>query len=249
MEGLLASEAGRVLALTVIAAVSTVVGGSLPLIRGELSQRAESWVIALAAGILLSVSLNEMIPESFEAAGEAALLGASAGFIVLYILERITTIHACRDEHCDIHAIFGLTALVGIGVHSLFDGFAIAVGFEFSPVLGLSIAGAVLVHRFPDGISVAAVALSNRYPRPRIWLLLAAIGALAILGAVVGLGMGTASTVVLGAALGISAGTFLYIATADLLPIAHRNYRDLGVPVAFLLGFVGIYFLLRLVEG
>lgn len=233
---------------SLLAAASTVIGGSLPLIRSDLSERLRSLVVAFAAGVLLSVGLNELVPESFEAAGRGALVAASVGFIVLYLVERVTTIHVCRDKECDIHT-FGNIALIGIGFHSMLDGFAIAVGFGVRPEVGLAVAGAVLVHRFPDGVSIAAVALANRYSRGRAWAVLVAIGLLALLGAALGLAVGQVSLAVLGLGLGLSAGTFIYVATADLLPIAHRNFGDYGVPIAFLIGFAGIFLLASLVEG
>ena len=231
-----------------LAAASTIIGGSLPLIRRDLGDRMRSIVVAFAAGVLLSVGINEMIPESFLAAGRVALIGASAGFILLYLIERVTVIHVCRDEDCDIHT-FGNVALGGIGFHSMLDGFAIAVGFELEPEVGLAVAGAVLVHRFPDGVSIAAVALASRYSRSRAWLLLGIIALLALVGAAFGAAIGSVSETIIGIGLGISAGSFLYVATADLLPIAHRNFRDYGVPIAFLAGFAGILLLTSLIEG
>lgn len=234
----------NVFGLAALAAVSTLVAGAFPLLASrEFSARALSRLVALSAGILLSVGLLEMLPESFEIAGQSALVAVGIGFILLYLVEKITLIHVCRDQDCDVHA-FSSTALIGIGFHSFVDGFAIAVSGQLNLALGLLVAVAVLVHRIPDGVSVAAVMLSHGYEKARTWLILILISVLALVGAVVGVLIPISpgnSLGVLGVVLALSAGTFIYVSTNDLLPEAHRQAQDYGVPVLFVVGFFGFF--------
>jgi zinc transporter ZupT len=220
-----------------LAALFTIAGGSLPLSRRGIGERTMSLLIAFSAGVLLSAGLNDMMPESYELAGTSAALGVSAGFILLYLSEKVTMVHACREQHCKVHP-FGFFAIAGIGFHSALDGFAIAVSAEASKELGAVVAIAVLAHRFPSGISFAGVMLSSGYERRRAWIILFVLGGLAIAGAAVGLLFSDVSTTVLGVAIGLSAGSFLYISTSDLLPVAHEHaWRDYGVPFSFTAGF------------
>ncbi|MHB1381117.1 MAG: ZIP family metal transporter [Thermoleophilia bacterium] len=220
-----------------LAAIFTIVGGSLPLVRRNLSGRLLSLLIAFSAGVLLSAGLNEMMPESFELAGKTAAVGVSAGFILLYLSERVTMVHSCREQGCEVHP-FGFFAIAGIGFHTALDGFAIAVSSEVGAELGAVVAIAVLAHRFPSGISFAGVMLACGYTRQRAWVTLMILGALAIVGAGVGLLFRDVSVAGLGFAIGLSAGSFLYISTSDLLPIAHEHsWGDYGVPLSFASGF------------
>lgn len=226
-----------VLLYATLAAIFTIVGGSLPLAHRNLGARGLSLLIAFSAGVLLSAGINEMMPESFELAGTMAALGVSAGFILLYLAEKVTMVHACREQGCKVHP-FGLFAIAGIGFHTALDGFAIAVSSEAGTELGAVVAIAVLAHRFPSGISFAGVMLSSGYSRGRAGMTLMVLGLLIIAGSGVGLLLGSVSTDVLGFAIGLSAGSFLYISTSDLLPVAHEHgWGDYGVPLSFAAGF------------
>jgi len=223
--------------LATLAAAFTIAGGSLPLVRKQLGERGISLLVAFSAGVLLSAGINDMFPESFKLASGTATIGVSAGFLLLYLIEKVTMVHACREQGCKVHP-FGFFALVGIGFHTMLDGFSIAVSGEARATLGLVVAFAVLAHSFPSGVSVASVMLSCGYRRSKAWWVLILLALQAVLGAVIGLFFAGASDQALGIAIGLSAGTFLYISTSDLLPIAHEtNWRDYNVPAAFTLGF------------
>lgn len=220
-----------------LAALFTIAGGSLPLARRDLSHRSLSLLIAFSAGVLLSAGVNEMMPESFELAGTAAAIGVSTGFILLYLSERVTMVHACREQGCKVHP-FGFFAITGIGFHAALDGFAIAVSSEVTVELGAVVAIAVLAHRFPSGVSFAGVMLSCGYSKGRAWATLTLLGALTVAGAAAGLLFSDFSAGTLGFAIGLSAGSFFYISTSDLLPIAHEHgWGDYGVPLSFASGF------------
>lgn len=225
------------LLLALLASGFTVAGGSLPLLHRDLGERGISLLVAFSAGVLLSAGVNDMLPESFELAGKTAAIGVSAGFILLYLIEKVTMVHACREQGCKVHP-FGFFALVGIGFHTMLDGFSIAVSGQVKASLGLVVAFAVLAHSFPSGVSVAGVMLSCGYRRKKAWIVLVLLALMAVVGAVVGLFFAEASEAMLGFAIGLSAGTFLYISTSDLLPVAHEtNWRDYGVPLSFTAGF------------
>ncbi|RJQ46974.1 MAG: hypothetical protein C4534_01930 [Gaiellales bacterium] len=220
-----------------LAAIFTIAGGGLPLARRNLGARGLSLLIAFSAGVLLSAGINEMMPESFELAGTTAAIGVSGGFILLYISEKVTMVHSCREQGCEVHH-FGFFAIAGIGFHTALDGFAIAVSSEVGAELGAVVAIAVLAHRFPSGVSFSGVMLACGYSRGRAWATLVTLGVLAIAGAAIGLLFADVSTGVLGFAIGLSAGSFLYISTSDLLPVAHEHgWGDYGVPLSFTAGF------------
>lgn len=225
------------LLLSLLAASFTIAGGSLPLARRDLGERGISLLVAFSAGVLLSAGVNDMLPESYGLDSRAAVLGVSTGFVLLYLVEKVTMVHACREQDCKVHP-FGFFALAGIGFHTMLDGFAIAVSGEAEAALGLVVAFAVLAHSFPSGISVAGVMLSCGYRRGRAFAILVILGMLTVVGAGGGLLLAGVEDAVLGFAIGLSAGTFLYISTSDLLPHAHEtNWRDYGVPLAFAAGF------------
>ncbi|MDZ7289121.1 MAG: ZIP family metal transporter [candidate division KSB1 bacterium] len=225
-----------------IAALFTLIGGTIPLAHQKLSKNALAVLLALSGGIMLSTSLNHMVRESFGSIGAISMVCVSFGFLLMYGLEKMTMVHACREQDCHVHH-FGGMALMGIGFHSFLDGFAIGVSLEFNLTLGLMVVLAVLLHRLPDGIAIATVMLANRYSTRKAWGFLSMLAGLAVAGTIVGLASlfsGIELERFLSIAIGISAGTFIYIATSDLMPMAHEDPRDYRVPIAFIVGFLGI---------
>ncbi len=159
--------------------------------------------------------------------------------MVLYGYEKMAMVHACREQDCHVHH-FGGSALVGMGFHSFLDGFAIAVSFGFEKTLGVLVIVAVMLHRLPTGISMAAIMLSNEYNERKAWKTLITIAGLTVVGALAGTLIPVQEQLILSLAVGLTGGTFLYISTSDLLPLAHENNQDYRVPIAFLIGFLGI---------
>lgn len=228
-----------ILFFSLLAAGATVLGGGIPLLHKRLSDKNLALLVAFSAGVLLSTGLNHMVVESYTEAGRWAMLSVSLGFLILYGYEKMAMIHACREEDCDVHH-FGKAALLGMGFHSFLDGFAIAVSFGFEKTLGFLVIAAVLLHRLPTGISTTSIMLANNFHKTKAWITLSIISGLAVFGALFGILIPINEHFFLSLAVGISGGTFLYIATSDLLPLAHVNNRDYRVPIFFLLGFLGI---------
>jgi zinc transporter ZupT len=230
---------GSIFLFSFLAATATIAGGSVLLFQHRLSDRHLSLLVAFSGGVLLSTGINHMIVESFAEAGRWAVVGVSLGFVMLYGYEKISMVHACREKECHVHK-FGAGALIGMGFHSFLDGFAIAVSLEFEPTLGILVIIAVILHRLPTGVSLAAILLSHNYENVRAWRTLVTISLLAIFGAAAGTLIPVTANSVLGFAVGLSGGTFLYISTSDLLPMAHENNQDYQVPFFFLTGFLAI---------
>jgi len=224
---------------SLIAATATLVGGSIPLLNRRVSDTNLTLLVAFSAGVLLSTGLNHMVAVSFLQAGRWTMLAVSCGFLTLYGYEKVSMVHACREHDCKVHH-FGTAALIGIGFHSLLDGFAIAVSFELEPALGFFVITAVVLHRLPTGISIACLLLTNEYATKRAWRILVLLAGLTVVGALLGTFSSIGEPFHLSLAVGLSAGTFLYISTSDLLPIAHQNMEDYRVPFFFLVGFLGI---------
>lgn len=229
----------QVLLFAFLAASATVIGGGLPLLHRRLTDKQLAVLVAFSGGILLSTGLNHMITESLAEGGRWAMIAVSTGFLILYAYEKVSIVHACREQDCAVHH-FGTSALVGMGFHSFLDGFAIAVSFAFEKSLGMLVILAVILHRLPTGISTACILLANHYKEARAWRILATIAGLAIAGAIFGLVMPLREPFWLSLAVGLSGGTFLYISTSDLLPMAHENNQDYRVPVFFFLGFISV---------
>ncbi|HKM66004.1 MAG TPA: ZIP family metal transporter [Candidatus Acidoferrum sp.] len=221
--------------LGLIAAGGNLLGGYFVVYR-EWPRRYLQYFLALGAGYMLSVALVEVIPESVKLSGESALIYVLAGFFLVHLFEHTISphFHFGEETHTEEmrHGHARRTILVGLAIHTFFDGVAIASGFLVSTWLGILIFVAVFLHKLPEGFTVASVVMASGQSKR------AAVRAAGLLGAatLAGVLLTTQLQAQLKYSLPLSGGVTLYVAATDLLPEVNKepNWR------MALLVFVGV---------
>ncbi len=206
-----------------LAGAATLVGLGLTLWRTRWTEGHARYIISVAAGFTVALALVYLFPEALGLSKYAPLYAVGA-FVAFFALEHGVVVHACRERDC-VHRQRGLTAALGLGVHSLFDGVVIGVGFAVSSRVGLMTSLAVILHKVPEGVFTYTLLRHAAEPLGRA----AAYTVIVALATPVG-GIGTyflispfASPALVGALLAAAAGSFVYVAAADLLPEAHAG--------------------------
>jgi ZIP family zinc transporter/zinc and cadmium transporter len=202
----------------VIAALATFLGGLTATLPGRLSRARLSHLIAFGAGYILAAALVSLLPESLELVENAPLFVLS-GYVLAHLFEHTFTSHfhfgeETHHEHVVDPAV-GMSAVVGLGLHSFFDGVAIASGFLVTPSLGVLIALAVILHKVPEGVTIASVMVASGRSRKSA---LHAAGLLAVATLAGAAGMAFLGEHVKGVGLAVSCGIALYVAATDLIP-------------------------------
>jgi zinc transporter ZupT len=150
-----------VLLLGLIAGLADVAGGLL-LLRFRAERFLHAFV-AFGAGFLIAVALMEMVPESMQAAPATAQWWILAGFCGVHLLEHtlVAHFHFGEETHAEefVRRSTAYSVTLGLTAHTFFDGIAIASGFAFSSALGWLIFTGILLHKLPEGFTVASVML------------------------------------------------------------------------------------------
>ena len=229
------------LALGLVASAANVCGG-LAVVRWPWQPHYLKYFLALGAGFMLSVSLLEMLPESYALVGNQAAIWMLCGYFLIHFFEHTLSGHF--HFGAEVHAAAVSTSrrshaiLFGLMIHAFVDGVAIATGFLISNGLGWVIFLAVFLHKMPEGFAMSSVMLaSGRTTR-------AALSAAALLGAATMAGvlvMSPLSTQV-AYTLPVSAGVTLYVAASDMIPEVNRE-PGIRIPLVV---FVGVIFFLGL---
>ncbi len=228
------------------AGIATLAGALVVLARGHLADKTITRLMGFGSGVLISAAVLHLIPGSVERAPAAAGWALLLGLLVFIAIEQFVHSRACHDhQHCPVGTV-GLMAFAALFVHSLVDGLALTAGFRASEGLGLVAALAVIAHEVPEGITSVSLFEAARYDR-RLTLLLAAAVALATPTGAIASWFWTEhiSSEALAVLLSFAAGSFIYVATADILPRLHGEqdrpaflYLLLGVAVPAALLFL-----------
>ena len=233
------------LALTIIlgltAAMADGVGG-LIIIQRHWERRYLRYFVAVGSGFMLATALVEMLPESLRIAPKHAPAFLLLGYFLVHFFEHtvVPHFHFGEETHAGefIHTHKSYSVLLGLVVHTFFDGIAIASGFLISNWLGWVIFIAVFLHKIPEGFTVGSVMLASGRSRRMAFTSSVILGASTLLGV---LAM-RAFAPMLHAGLPLSAGVTLYVAASDLIPEVNK---EPGIRMALLV-FVGVAVLLVL---
>src|SRR5208282_3569724 len=150
--------------LGLVAAAGNLIGGYF-VVRRDWPRQYLQYFLALGAGYMLAVAFLDVIPESIHLAGDSALVFVVAGYFLVHLFEHTLAPHfhfgeETHDAEMRMHHA-SFSALLGLGMHSFFDGVAIASGFLVSGGLGLVIFLAIMLHKLPEGFTVSSLLLAG----------------------------------------------------------------------------------------
>jgi len=213
-----------------IAAFAEILGGALVALRAQWPRKVQEYLLALSAGFILSLVFLELVPESIHAVGLEAPIYMLIGYSVLHFFEHTIVGHLHFGEEVHPEAMVSKAASIstfgGLFVHAFFDGFTISAGMQFDFYLGLLIFIAVLLHKVPEGLTIASVMLAADHGRRAALLASAAIGAATMLGIVSVFLLSSINERIVGLAFAFSAGIATYVGASDLIPeINHSKNR------------------------
>ena len=232
--------------LGLTAAAANIFGGAV-IVQKHWERSYLKYFVALGAGFMLATAFVEVVPASFTLAGKNAPALILAGYLIIHFFEHTLTPHFHFGEETHkaefLHTHRAYSVLLGLVIHTFFDGIAIASGFLVSNWLGWIIFLAVFLHKIPEGFTVSSVMLASGSDRSVAW------GASVLLGGATLAGVLTMALLRHQVSFGLplSAGVTIYVAASDLIPEVNRE-PSARMPLVVFLG-VGLFFLLdRLVH-
>lgn len=238
---------GTIILCGLIAALAEVLGGSLVALRKTWPARVQEYLLALSAGFILALVFLELVPESIAAVGVNAPIAMLLGYATLHLVEHtlVGHLHFGEETHSDVMVsrVASYSTMAGLVMHAFFDGFAISAGMQFDYGIGLLIFAAVVLHKVPEGLTIASVMLAAKHTRTAAIIASAAIGLATMLGVVSVFFLAEVDSVVVGYAFAFSAGLATYVGASDLVPeINHSKKRILPV---LLFGGMVLYYVGR----
>lgn len=257
-----------ILLFGLLAAGANVLGGLVLIKSGahRLGERFLKYLVALGAGFMLAAIFIEILPETIDiwtsAAGNQSASEAVAwamtllllGYLLIQFCEHTVAphFHFGAETHPEsfMRPSAAYTAIGGLWIHTFFDGVSIASAFLVNFKVGILVFIAILLHKMPEGFTVASIMLATGRSTRTALIATAAIGA-ATLAGVIGVALlRTRMSDAVSYALPFSAGVTLYVAASDLIPeVNHKEERNPRVSIVVFLGVALFYLLHKLIEG
>lgn len=257
-----------ILLFGLLAAGANVLGGLVLVKSGahRLGERFLKYLVALGAGFMLAAIFIEILPESIGiwthsargASASEAVLGAMtlllAGYLLIQLVEHTIAphFHFGAETHPEsfMRPSAAYTAVGGLWIHTFFDGVSIASAFLVNFKVGLLVFIAILLHKMPEGFTVASIMLASGRSTQKALLATAAIGAATLAGVIAVALLDERMNDAVGYALPFSAGVTLYVAASDLIPeVNHKEERNPMVSIVVFVGVALFYLLHKVIEG
>jgi zinc and cadmium transporter len=225
------------LAFAAVAAAADVAGAAIVTAAHRKGGAPLRYFVAAGAGFMLAAAFVRMLPEATHV--PHAYLFVLLGYFGVHLFEHTFAPHFHFGEETHPEALLrpaaGWLAAIGLGVHTLFDGVAIAAGFMVSPTLGGLLFLAVIIHKIPEGFTIASIMLAGGYSPAAAIGAGGALGLCTLVGALL---TGIIAAQHVGYALALSAGVTIYVAASDLIPEVNRE----GGPALAWTVFAGLLF-------
>ena len=233
------------LGYALIAALGNVVGALAVTRRAARELALIEHFVAFGAGFMLSVAVVEVLPEAFTRSGGAAPALVLAGYLAVHFTQHTLTphFHFGEETHA-VNRIAGTSALVGLLLHTFFDGVAIASAFLVRPALGVMVFVAIFLHKLPEGVTVSSLMMAGGRTGGQ------AIGAAAMLGVATLAGVALTDHIafLVHHGLALSAGVTIYVAASNLVP-EFQGKPGWKLPGAFFAGAAVFYVTKRILDS
>ena len=233
------------LGYALIAALGNVLGALAVTRRATGELKLIEHFVAFGAGFMLAVAIVEILPEALVKSGSVAPGLVLAGYLAVHLTQHTVTSHFhFGEETHSVTRVAGTSALVGLLLHTFFDGVAIASAFLVRPELGVMVFIAIFLHKLPEGVMISSLMLAGGRTPAR------ALGAAALLG------LATIAGVLLTDHLGflirhglaLSAGVTIYVAASNLVP-EFQHKRGWKLPASFFAGAIAFFLTKTLVAA
>ena len=225
-----------------VAALANLLGALAVTHRAARGLKVIEHFVAFGAGFMLAVALVEVLPAAFARSGGAAPVLVLLGYLAVHLTQHTVTphFHFGEETHA-VKPVAGTSALVGLLLHTFFDGVAIASAFLVGPALGVMVFIAIFLHKLPEGVTIASLMLAAGQPGGR------ALQAAGLLGVATLAGVALTDQVgfLVQHGLALSGGVTLYVAASNLVP-EFQGKRGWKLPGAFFAG-AAVFFVTKMI--
>lgn len=228
-----------ILILSTLAGLATGLGGFLAVMR-KTGAKTLGFLMGFAAGIMVMLSFLQLLNNAIGMAGLAtAAVSFLAGAFVMFVLDFSLPHRFFKTDEVGIIKPgllkSGVLIAIGISLHNLPEGIAVATGYSFVPTLGVAIAVAMALHNIPEGMAIALPSYMGGASKSTAVKLALVSGLVEPLGALIASVFLISMPGIVPFGLAFAGGVMVFVTLDELIPVAHKHshehYTTLGVIV------------------
>lgn len=235
------------LVIVIISILGPVIGSTMGVLV-KPSKRFTYYMLSFAAGVMLSISFLELIPESLSMTSLSnCILGILIGTIVMFTLDKIIPhlhpkLYSGQDQELRRTAIY---LIFGIFLHNFPEGMAIGMGTVSDSKLTFAIALAIAIHNIPEGICTSAPYYQATGKRLKAFLLSSSTAIPIVVGFIFSKYLFKNITMdVAGIIIAATAGLMIYICSDELIPASSAKVtKDHSTVFSLILGVLFVLYL------
>jgi len=216
----------ELLYISTIAGLATTAGCLIILKLGNPTERVLSILLAGAGGVMLAITVLDLIPASLSLKQPIQFItGYTAGILFIAIADRI--LHATQKQiptnRRNKLKRLGILIASGIAIHDIPEGMVIAVGQEATGNIGMLIAIGIALHNLPEGMATTTPLIMAGINKTKILFLNLGIAIFTPIGAILGFFAMEKANASLAFFLALAGGAMSCLVFAQLWPLAREN--------------------------
>ena len=230
-----------------LAGLSTMIGTIL-IFFNKTSNKILVGSLSFASGVMITVSITDLIPSSFELLSTTyfsifsillVLTFFTVGVIFSMLIDKYLPDDSSLVNNKSLYRV-GIFSMIAIILHNVPEGIATFLSSSVDMSLGLSLALAISLHNIPEGISISVPIYYATKSKKKALFYTFISGISEPFGALLAYLFLSPfiSDTLMGCLFAFIAGIMIHIATYELIPTA-KKYKDSGsIILFFILGFL-----------
>lgn len=226
--------------LTSLAGLSTIIGYFIIFIKGN-KDKIITFSLSFASGVMLTISIIDLLPSSFNYLGNYHLLFRLLLIIFCFILGvNLSYFISSKVDKENSNSLkkVGIISMLAIVLHNIPEGIItfMVSGVDFK--LGIKLALAISLHNIPEGISIAIPLYYATKKKLKTFFIVLISGFSEILGSIICYLFlrNFINNFLIGLVFSLIAGIMTTISLRELLPESFKYHENKVLYLGFLIG-------------
>ena len=240
-----------------------ILGGSICALSFKNNKKVTDFIISLAFGVIISLSIFEILPESIEILKEqigivrgilAIIVLVLIGIFLLKVLDMFIPHHeheahhhhihknsVCHDEH--LHHL-GIMSSIAVIIHNLIEGMSLYLVTSKNMVSGLFLCIGIGLHNIPMGLVISTTLINSHYSKKSSLKISLIVSISTFVGGIFMALLGGVSELLEGILLGLTLGMLVYLSLFELLHqiyhMENKKQSRFGIAIGVILIIVSV---------